>query len=119
MKIVVEGKEYLIWFEHHIGMSFSGGGLPVRGYTIANIRHATPGDELTREEMVDAALNTVPAINGERVWRSRADCSIHEPAYSRSRGRKLALLRALRQVWPDREKHSQVWKQLFVQGMKK
>lgn len=95
MKIVIDGDPYRVWFEHHPELQ--------RGH----------GDQSVTTRAVIAAEveNSSWSVSG---W---AMCSPKD-VYSRRKGRKVALARALKIGGFTKPQRAQAWKQLFEKGMK-
>jgi len=88
MKVTVDGIIYKVWFQHSPELQF---------------------------EDVPTTIAYIAEADGGGVVRGMTKCSPQD-TYTRAKGRKIALARALRAFSKDSRR--QVWQGLFAQGMK-
>lgn len=98
MKIKIDGETWRVWFLHRPELQFGHGD-----------QNATTIAYLARELAV--------AEEEESVISGGARCSLKD-VYSRAKGRKVALARALKYARFTKAQRQQVWQGLFAQGMK-
>ena len=95
MKVLVDGVPWRVWFIHRPELQ--------RGQGVTTVAH------LCRVNVADGTLNV-----STRGW---ARCSVKD-TYSRAKGRKVALARALAVAGLTKDQRAQVWNGLFDAGMR-